>query len=164
MATRIDQEFMVKLITNNSKCYVLDARDDDRIGGHIPNSIHVPDQMDYAQKVKLLNSLLHEIKIDLKQDEEIWIITHCMESICRGPRLASLMTHLLSEQEDINKEQIKIRILTGGAHNWIKKYHLDDTLVENFDDDYWGFYIDIAYSPICMKIQKLIDSIDEHLK
>ena len=35
--------------------------------GHIPHLIHVPDQMDYNQKVQLLNDLLYEIQIDQKE-------------------------------------------------------------------------------------------------
>ena len=166
MISRINDDDLIKLINQNRRYYILDARDEDRNGGHIPKSIHIPDQMDYNKKMQLLNSLLQNIKIDQKNNdnETIWIVIHCMESICRGPRLASLIIDLLSQKSDINTKQIKTCVLNGGADNWIRKYHLNKSLVQNFDDEYWGFYIHVKYSPIPIKIQELINYIDEYLR
>ena len=50
MVTRVDDQFLIDLIKSGKEYYVLDARDDDRAGGHIPGSIHVADSMESNTK------------------------------------------------------------------------------------------------------------------
>lgn len=50
MVTRVDDQFLIDLIKSGKEYYVLDARDDDRAGGHIPGSIHVADSMESSTK------------------------------------------------------------------------------------------------------------------
>ena len=45
MVTRVDDQFLIDLIKSGKEYHVLDARDDDRAGGHIPGSIHIEDSM-----------------------------------------------------------------------------------------------------------------------
>lgn len=184
---RVDSKFVVQLLkdknhTNNDLFYILDARDDDRMGGHIRGSIHIADSMDHSEKVALIHSIFKEIEtyvctmsqtksncINDNKVNNIWIITHCMESICRGPRLAQLIESLLLEKYSNNDKKnnnnnsknildlVKVRVLHGGLDHWIRKYYKDATLVEQFNDDYWGFYEVF----LIKRIQLLIDSIDQ---
>ena len=59
---------------------------------------------------------------------------------------------------------IKIGVLHKDADNWIQKYHLNKTLVEDFNDDIWGFYMEFAYHPLVIKIEELIGRIDGSLE
>ena len=158
MVSRINAEDLVKIIRNKDrKYYVLDARDDDRNGGNIKGSIHVPDQMETYKKLTLLSNLLQLIDDEDKDEDNVLIVVHCMESICRGPRLAMLLNN---EMKLSQSNKIQVRVLHKGADNWIRKYHLDKDLVQDFNDDYWGFYSEMCSNPIIIKVQKLIDSLE----
>lgn len=124
------------ILTNNSKFIVVDARDEDAMGGNIKGSLHLADSSDWENTS--MPKLLKEIE---KKQAEL-VIFHCMESIRRGPRCARrLYNHVcLGYEED--KFPFSIKILQGGADRWIRKHYTNELLVENFDDDYWGWLPD----------------------
>ena len=156
--SRIEDDFLVRLIREGCHIYVLDARDDDRTGGHIPGSIHVADSMESSAKMQLLSSLMDTIQSQRENEADVWIITHCMESAHRGPRLANLIHSKLPKEL---KDFVKIRILNRGAEGWVRKYFMDSSLVEDYDDDIWGF---IAYHPLkgakSVKSVESVESVD----
>ena len=117
-------------------------------------SIHVADSMNRDKKMTLLSNLLQLINDEHQNEENILIVVHCMESVCRGPRLAMLLNN---EFQLSQQNKIQVRVLHKRADNCIRKYHLDKDLVQDFDDNYWGFYYEFYSHPLVVKVQKPID-------
>ena len=131
----IPQEALVDMIRHQKPHLVLDARDDDHIGGNIFGSLHAPDsewERHLPSVIDRIKALREETGVEIS---DITVVFHCMESARRGPRCAYKLTQYF---EDLGIVSPTIKVLEGGAHNWIHKYFADPTLVENFDDDYWG--------------------------
>lgn len=135
----IKQDELAQLLLNKnnySEILIIDTRDDDIIGGKVVNSKHYSDK----EMKDIPNNLVLLTIEALKLKKNSIIIFHCMESLRRGPRCCYRLNKIF---ELLNIENIKpeLRILTGGADQWIRKYWKTD-LVENYDDDYWGFLDD----------------------
>jgi Cdc25 family phosphatase len=131
----IKQDEVVQLLKQNDdkEILIIDTRDDDFIGGNIINSKHYSDK-----EMKEVPNNLVLITIEaLKLNKNSIIIFHCMESLRRGPRCCYRLNKIF---EMLNIDNIKpdLRILIGGADQWIRKYWNSD-LVENYNDEYWGF-------------------------
>jgi rhodanese-related sulfurtransferase len=128
----IAQEEVISLFhTNNQHFLIIDTRDEDSAGGNIRGALHFPDGSDWLQTMPLLLAAI-------EKKEATMVIFHCMESIRRGPRCARRL-HNYFLDTDIDEDDIpEVRILQGGADQWIRKFYKTD-LVENYDDDYWAF-------------------------
>ena len=108
---------------------IIDTRDDDNAGGSIRGALHIPDGSDWEKSIHVLLNAIKEKNAKL-------VIFHCMESIRRGPRCARRLYNYYMEEGEENMPSIKI--LQGGADQWVRKY-FKTSLVEGFDNDYWGF-------------------------
>ncbi|CAG8675069.1 7704_t:CDS:2 [Funneliformis caledonium] len=105
---------------------IVDVRDDDYVGGNIPNCINKPS----ATIKDSLDSLIS----DYSQVPQI--IFTCGLSKGRGPNSAkAYQDELLSK--NINPDQ-KIQVLSGGITEWQKHYKDEQTLIENYDANYWN--------------------------
>jgi hypothetical protein len=62
-----------------------------------------------------------------------------MESAMRGPRCARLFKHYLENIETEVAFEYSIRILEGGAYHWMRNYYNDVRLVEDYNDEIWGY-------------------------
>lgn len=123
----VGQDELVSLLQSDEIVLVVDVRDDDHLGGNIKGSIHVPDGTFWKT--------IGDTATLIKQGSTV--VFHCMESARRGPRCAfRLHKYLSEEQPQLN---CSIRVLRGGADLWIRRFFRDPTLVENFDNDYWGW-------------------------
>ena len=139
----LDPYELEKLMQCPENIRVIDARDDDRVGGNVTGSIHVPDKIRPSEREIILWKVLigaTEYLTNNPSVSEYNIVTHCMESLRRGPRVAMLMKKMLKDTGDVGMNQrIRIRVLFGGADTWIRKHYRNSKLVENFDDEYWWF-------------------------
>jgi hypothetical protein len=65
-----------------------------------------------------------------------------MESIRRGPRCAKRLIGRLAQihttRAYVTFPVPTVRVLRGGADGWLRR-HWRDSLVEGFDDAYWGW-------------------------
>lgn len=129
----IAQEEVVCLLqSNNQHFLIIDTRDEDSAGGRIRGALHLADGSDWSETMPVLLAAIAEKQATV-------VIFHCMESIRRGPRCARrLHNYFLDNSEDYDITIPDLRILRGGADQWIRKYYKTD-FVEGYDDDYWGF-------------------------
>lgn len=126
----ISQNLLKNKIENNSNILIIDVRDDDYIGGHIKNSIHIP-SIDFDVRIKEILWLI---------DTADEIILHCQESIIRSPRCAKLLSLITNK---------KLFILEGGFDKWVRKFWKTN-LVKDYDDKYWYFENDMKNN--CLRI------------
>lgn len=113
---------------------VLDVRDDDAAGGHVAGALHFPDST-FLDRMDELLALL-------RQRRPSMIVLHCMESARRGPRCAKRLYDRLasaSNGDGTLPPPNAVRVLVGGADQWIRRFWQDNHLVEDFDDQYWGW-------------------------
>lgn len=118
---------------------VLDCRDDDYAGGHIAGSLHTPDANFDAVAVI---ARLREARVTRA-------VLHCMESARRGPRCAYRLHQALQHEADEEAAPgIDLHILRGGADLWLRRFVREDpSLVDAFDNDYWGWPADGTQGP-----------------
>ncbi|ODQ66924.1 Rhodanese-like protein, partial [Nadsonia fulvescens var. elongata DSM 6958] len=91
------------------KFVIIDVRDDDHLGPHIPTSLNIPSSTFLASMPKLSQ--------DLKNYD--CVVFYCMMSQIRGPSAARAYARWTQEGSDIAPEdQQKIYILEGGFENW----------------------------------------------
>ena len=139
----IKQEHIEKseVPSTKKRFLIVDVRDDDHQGGNVWGSIHCPDS-DFVSHMPRLLTTINELQQHGGDDEKIIVIFHCMESIMRGPRCARRL-HMFFEQHGQEpvvfrrKSPVVIRVLMGGADRWIRRFHGETTMVENFNDDFW---------------------------
>ena len=115
---------MTDLRGGSSTLLILDVRDDDAVGGHIRNAHHFPDST-FASRIDEVVDLI-------KEKKPTKIVTHCMESVMRGPRCARRLVEILAPED-----AAKVRVLKGGASLFIREYATTEW-VQDFDDDYWS--------------------------
>lgn len=123
MFTYLSRENLKNKLENNSNIVIIDVREDDHIGGHIKNSVHIPANKFHENIPQLLQLV--------KTTDEI--ILHCQESIKRSPRCAQLLYNIIGKQ---------IYILEGGFDQWVRNFW-NTNLVEDYDDEYWYFKNDL---------------------
>lgn len=102
----------------DSSVQIIDVRDDDFIGGHIPGARNLP-STGFATGVRYLVQ-------ELAESEEV-VIFHCMFSQERGPSCAKCFLDHLAELHP--ESQCKVRILHGGFNEWDARFgRTPDTL------------------------------------
>lgn len=111
---------------------VVDVRDDDVKGGNIRGALHLPDGEFSSGSVKTLIKHVDTAGANV-------IVFHCMESARRGPRCARRVVEIF-DACGVGEGIARVRILIGGFDQWCRAYwRCEPELIENFDDDYWGF-------------------------
>ena len=116
--------------STRSTTLVVDVRDDDRAGGHVAGSLHAADGGFDAAAVYAAVSGSHASTV----------VFHCMESVRRGPRCAQRLARHVRQAGAADAAQFEIRVLKGGADQWVRRFHQDAALVAGFDNEFWGFY------------------------
>ncbi|KAF9113874.1 hypothetical protein BGX27_000630 [Mortierella sp. AM989] len=128
--TYIDSEVLKALVEDKSKVpgkdyLVIDVRDDDRVGGHIPGSVNIPS--------KELPDRLPTLIGEYQHVPELFF--HCALSQVRGPKAARRWSDALLASQGAYPQ--KINILRGGFGDWQRKYKDDKILVEAYEEEYW---------------------------
>lgn len=76
----------------------------------------------------------------------VTVIFHCMESIRRGPRCARrlfLQLQMSAESADeVSSPPLAIKVLQGGADQWMRDFYSDIRLVDGYNNDIWGYLDD----------------------
>ncbi|KKA27698.1 hypothetical protein TD95_002360 [Thielaviopsis punctulata] len=111
---------------------VVDRQQQDRIGGHIKNSIHVPSHTVEA----MLPTLLRRF-----QDKEA-VIFHCALSQQRGPSAALKYLRSLElerERTGQTEGQVKqeVMVLDRGFVGWQELYGEEERLTESYNRELW---------------------------
>jgi hypothetical protein len=137
----ISREVLADRILNaHLPTIIIDARDDDVIGGMIQGALFCPESSFTHRKMA---SLLKKAKEKRREhnsgitEHKTWVVFHCMETIERSVRCAKRFYDLVRDSGD--SDIISVKLLTGGADGWIRSYWSDKRLVEGYDDKYWGF-------------------------
>lgn len=109
---------------------VIDVRDDDRAGGHIKSSTHVP----AGQFKREVGQYVTRLK------DKDFVVFHCMMSQVRGPSCAR---SFLAEGEAAVKEGLigklpAVFILEGGFQAFARMHPTNKDLLENFEPRLYG--------------------------
>ncbi|KAF9200940.1 hypothetical protein BGZ49_008838 [Haplosporangium sp. Z 27] len=132
--TYVDSEILKALIEDKSKIpgkdyLVIDVRDEDHVGGHIPGSVNIPS--------KELPERLPALVEQYRQVPELFF--HCALSQVRGPKAANRWSNALAESVEASQGALpqRISILRGGFGDWQRKHKNDKSLVEAYEAEYW---------------------------
>ena len=151
---RINAEDLRSLILSSkaSAVAVVDVRDDDHVGGHIKDSIHVPTP-----------ALDHRIpELIRKLADKDTVVFHCSLSQQRGPSAA--LRYIRERQQKAEKGELgssgttegketeegstsgsgsaeqEVYVLDKGFVGWQQKYGRDERLTEAYAPDVWEDY------------------------
>lgn len=103
------------------KITILDVRDDDFVGGHIPGAIHFASKSFYENLPKVVEAVKDQKKV----------IVHCMQSAQRGPSCARVLREQLPEAT-------QVCVLRGGFSEWRRIFaEQPDRLADN-DSRCWA--------------------------
>lgn len=126
----------------NQDWAVVDVRDSDYIGGHIPGCHHVP----FATFNENVLRLIDELK-DIK-----CVIFHCALSQQRGPTAAKLYANVredklmngkldsslpFGDEARARGEAQEVIVVEGGFKRWIQEFKDDPSLVEGYISQFW---------------------------
>ena len=118
----ISPNALIKALASGQKVLVVDVRDEDFIGGNIPNAINIP-ASEYDAKV-----ISDQIK------DFSTVIVHCMYSQVRGPKVGRYLKRDYPEKD--------IKVLEGGFTGYLnevlKNQSIETETIENLDMKYWG--------------------------
>lgn len=103
-------ELQEMLDRGQSDLVIIDVRDDDFEGGHIPGAVNVP-SADFAVRAPQL--------VD-KYRHHSTVVFHCMLSQLRGPTCASVFAQLLALDEDAKAQ---VYVLGGGFRGWLSRFY-----------------------------------------
>lgn len=113
---------------------VVDVRDDDHVGGHIAQSLHIP----AATFMSNVDSYAREIS----QSNDV-VVFHCAFSQVRGPKCARMFAQALAR----NSEQLtsdtgssrnpEVKVLEGGFAEFAKLYDQHSNLFTDFDRQFY---------------------------
>jgi hypothetical protein len=106
-------------------------------------SIHLPDGGDWSQHMPQLLSVVERAQ-QPPATPPVWVVFHCMESIRRGPRCARRLFQALNMAGNgvDAAAPITIKVLQGGADQWMRNFYSDPRLVEAYNNDIWGYLDD----------------------
>ncbi|KAA1113918.1 hypothetical protein PGTUg99_016198 [Puccinia graminis f. sp. tritici] len=126
----------------NKDWAVVDVRDSDFIGGHIPGCHHIPSE-NFHEKCKALIDELKDVKC---------VIFHCALSQQRGPTAAKLYAHRREDnlvsgslksllpfgtEAQARGEAQEVMIVQGGFKEWAEEFKDDPALVEGYNPALW---------------------------
>ncbi|KAF9363378.1 hypothetical protein BGX34_004285 [Mortierella sp. NVP85] len=144
----VDSDIVKALVEDKSKIpgkdyLIIDVRDDDYVGGHIPGSINYPSQELPERLPELIKA--HQDVPDL--------YFHCALSQVRGPKAARRWSEAVEKNQatqqltEIEVAQVqaanqsgltqRIHVLRGGFGQWQQKYKDQGHLLEDYQAEYW---------------------------
>ena len=139
----IDRRTLAKLLKSAKtrlSTLVVDVRDDDRDGGHVPDSLNITSDL-FESDDDVDAFVQKEI---LGRPERKTIVFHCMMSQVRGPMAARRTLARLSILADdgfggVEEGVAEIFVLQGGFQGWVQEagFKEDKELVEDFDARIW---------------------------
>jgi hypothetical protein len=105
----------------------------------------MPDGGNWSEQMPKLLSLIQHARST--SGAPVTVLFHCMESIRRGPRCARRLFQELRKVSDKSVEedltmQVAIKVLQGGADQWMRNFYSDSRLVEGYNNDIWGYLDD----------------------
>eukprot|EP00457_Paulinella_chromatophora_P011179 gb/GEZN01011307.1/.p1 GENE.gb/GEZN01011307.1/~~gb/GEZN01011307.1/.p1 ORF type:complete len:218 (-),score=47.02 gb/GEZN01011307.1/:459-1112(-) len=140
----LDPEELQKLIKEKTNILIVDVRDSDFTGGHVPGAVNFPAQ-DFD---KSLDKLTKKVE-DGKFTQVLFYCMYCRE---RAPQCAlgfvSSWNSKIKKERTETKDALSVCILRGGFHSWInfcnqKESKADETKiskgVEKFDSSQWSY-------------------------
>lgn len=122
---------LCKKLRTETSVVVVDVRDEDRAGGHIKGSVHVPS-----------GKLQREVSNFVGQwkNEDV-VVFHCMMSQVRGPTCASAFSAALGaavKAGDVQKVP-EVLVLEGGFQEFSRSYSESNSdLFEDFKPQFYG--------------------------
>ncbi|KAG0252269.1 hypothetical protein BG011_007084 [Mortierella polycephala] len=142
----VDSDVLKALVEDKTKVpgkdyLVVDVRDEDYEGGHIPGCLNVP-----------ANELPEKLPLLIEEYKAVpQLFFHCALSQVRGPKAANRWSAALAERDmELAKTEAaaavaadqgplsqKVNILRGGFTEWQLKYKSDRNLVEDYKAEYW---------------------------
>ncbi|KAF9308214.1 hypothetical protein BG003_011436 [Podila horticola] len=133
--TYVDSHVLEELVKDKTKVprkdyLIIDVRDADYIGGHIPGCLNIPAH-DLPDQ---LPQLIEEYK-NVPQ-----LFFHCALSQVRGPKAAKRWSQAVAaaaETATTPAPAQKINILRGGFGEWQRKHKDNKVLVEDYQEEYW---------------------------
>ncbi|GJJ78858.1 hypothetical protein EMPS_11217 [Entomortierella parvispora] len=135
--TYVDSKVLKALLEDKSKIpgkdyLVIDVRDVDYAGGHIPGGVNIPS----SELVDHLPTLIEKHK-DVPQ-----LFFHCAMSQIRGPKAARRWSEALAnrEVETQTRSTQQVHILRGGFGHWQRLYKDDKNLVIDYQPEYHEDY------------------------
>ncbi|KAI8354508.1 Rhodanese-like domain-containing protein [Mortierella sp. GBAus27b] len=134
----VDSDVVKELIEDKSKIpgkdyLVIDVRDDDYVGGHIPGAVNYPSRE--------LPDLLPQLIETYRDVPELYF--HCALSQVRGPKAARMWWNLSEQERQLAQESgnqapvQKIHVVRDGFGGWQQKYKDQPHLVEDYNEEYW---------------------------
>lgn len=122
----MEAEELAGYIRNGTRTvHVIDVRDDDRAGGHIRGSLHIP-CYDFLSQCESYGS---------KWGSEHKVVFHCMMSQSRGPRCAIAFAD--NSQRLLGDGAPSTYLLQGGFQNVAANYNKFADIIEAFDSRYY---------------------------
>ncbi|KAF9180487.1 hypothetical protein BGZ50_006181 [Haplosporangium sp. Z 11] len=145
----VDSDVLKALVEDKTKIpgkdyLVVDVRDTDYEGGHIPGCLNIP----ASELPEKLPILIEEFK------EVPQLFFHCALSQVRGPKAANRWSAAIAERDaELAKTEAaaavaadqgplsqKVHILRGGFTEWQHKHKDDKNLVADYKAEYWVDY------------------------
>lgn len=123
---RINPATLLDWLSGSNPPAVVDVRDEDHIGGHVSNSIHVPSTT-FINKLPALKQLIAD---------KNRVVFYCQYSQQRGPSCAQYYKQTLSSQSQLNQN---VYVLDGGFSNWATSFMGKDGHTENFIRDLYSY-------------------------
>jgi rhodanese-related sulfurtransferase len=128
------------MIEKQSKSYtIIDVRDEDRLGGHIPGSLNYPASSFEGETV---DQICHRWGPSIEPHK---LVFHCRHSLNRAPICARLMRQRLDLLWPENI--IKIGVLEFGFEGWVFRFAQNSNLVEDYIASLWDSKLD-TLSPL----------------
>eukprot|EP00761_Pharyngomonas_kirbyi_P013347 gb/GECH01013375.1/.p1 GENE.gb/GECH01013375.1/~~gb/GECH01013375.1/.p1 ORF type:complete len:160 (+),score=44.38 gb/GECH01013375.1/:1-480(+) len=125
---KIGADTLIQGLENNpDEWLIIDVRDVDFDGGHIPSCLHIP----FSEFEQHLNEVLEQCQ------ERKHVVFYCMYSQQRGPSCASILASKLADTPLPNNSTLEINVLNGGFHEWCKRFKDDPHLVEGYAPEFW---------------------------
>lgn len=109
-ATRIDVPHLVEYLDGGS-AVVVDVRDQDYKGGHIPGAVHVP--------YELFDTNIDEVLKKFTDNSKKYVL-YCMYSRERAPACADMLLAKLTPTDGSHPPDV--HVLTGGFNAWVNHF------------------------------------------
>eukprot|EP00164_Ancoracysta_twista_P008359 GFYU01012058.1.p1 GENE.GFYU01012058.1~~GFYU01012058.1.p1 ORF type:complete len:182 (-),score=22.23 GFYU01012058.1:18-563(-) len=109
---------------------VIDVRDDDFVGGHIPNAVHVPWSMFDRHVEELVQKYVAGVGERLAV-----LVVYDMSSGSRAPACADLLLQAAAAQ---GAGKVQVLTLAEGFQGWLSRYVDERDLVTEYNAEYWN--------------------------
>lgn len=122
------EELAESLRGGRENVIVVDARDEDRAGGHIKGSVH-------TGSAEMMGNTRHYAQLWATADK---VVFHCMMSQVRGPKCARLFTDALAHVVPKGETKPAVFVLEGGFQQFARGRAQFMDLIEGWDVKYYG--------------------------